>query len=79
MTKRSSQSRARKAKAAQSAPTPATHTPGSARMSHTTRFGIIFAIVAVIVFWLVTRPPPPGQVWSAEHGHWHDANGGEVP
>jgi hypothetical protein len=18
-------------------------------------------------------PPPPGKVWSAEHGHWHDA------
>ena len=18
-------------------------------------------------------PPPPGQVWSPEHGHWHDA------
>ncbi|MBL8858590.1 MAG: SEC-C domain-containing protein [Planctomycetes bacterium] len=20
-------------------------------------------------------PPPPGKVWSAEHGHWHDAPG----
>lgn len=20
-----------------------------------------------------TGPPPPGKVWSLEHGHWHDA------
>lgn len=39
------------------------------------------AVLAVVVFALmnqsgVTTPPgsaPPGKVWSAEHGHWHDA------
>jgi uncharacterized protein YecA (UPF0149 family) len=39
------------------------------------------AILAVAAFALmkqtgVTTPPgaaPPGKVWSAEHGHWHDA------
>jgi hypothetical protein len=24
-------------------------------------------------------PAPPGKVWSAEHQHWHDANGQEGP
>ena len=23
-------------------------------------------------------PAPPGQVWSAEHGHWHDINTGNA-
>ena len=26
-----------------------------------------------------TSKPPVGRVWSAEHGHYHDANGMEVP
>jgi SEC-C motif len=24
-------------------------------------------------------PAPPGQVWSTEHGHWHDARTGQQP
>jgi hypothetical protein len=39
------------------------------------------AVVAVVIFAVMrqtggsTGPgaAPPGKVWSAEHGHWHDA------
>jgi hypothetical protein len=52
------------------------------------------AIVCVVVFALLaawgvadvvrraTRAesePPPGKVWSEEHGHWHDAEGPGTP
>jgi len=50
----------------------------------------LLAIVALVIvgggIWLVTAlrsgPPgeaPPGKVWSAEHGHWHDATQSALP
>ena len=37
-------------------------------------FAIGAAAIVAIGFLLATREPAgrPGQVWSAEHGHWHD-------
>jgi hypothetical protein len=32
-------------------------------------------VVAAVVLLVVTRRTQSGRVWSAEHGHWHDANG----
>ena len=32
-------------------------------------------IVVVVAFLAVSRRQQSGRVWSAEHGHWHDANG----
>ena len=38
---------------------------------------ILLAIVAAV---MSSRDSgPPGRVWSAEHGHYHDASGREVP
>jgi hypothetical protein len=38
------------------------------------------AIVAVILAALSDSPNSgSGRVWSAEHGHYHDASGREVP
>lgn len=28
--------------------------------------------------WSTSETGNPGQIWSPEHGHWHDANGGEL-
>ena len=36
--------------------------------------GIIFAIYTVLSSDNI-KSPPPGKVWSPEHGHWHDAPG----
>jgi len=33
----------------------------------------ILAVVAVYVVRQSGPTAPPGKVWSAEHGHWHDA------
>jgi hypothetical protein len=37
-------------------------------------FALGAAAVIAIAFLLTQRERPgrPGQVWSAEHGHWHD-------
>jgi uncharacterized membrane protein len=41
---------------------------------------IVGAVVAVIVIVSsVRQSSSSGRVWSAEHGHYHDASGGEVP
>ena len=39
------------------------------------------AILVVIVLAIVSgrNDSAPGRVWSAEHGHYHDASGREVP
>ena len=39
------------------------------------------AIVAALLAGFSSRNAPSGGggVWSAEHGHYHDANGGETP
>ena len=38
---------------------------------------VILAAVGYIFYGILTSDeldnPPPGQVWSPEHGHWHDA------
>ena len=34
--------------------------------------GIIFVIYSVFSSGGINNPPP-GKVWSPEHGHWHDA------
>jgi len=41
---------------------------------------ILFVIISVLAVYLNYEsggkgppgPAPPGKVWSAEHGHWHD-------
>jgi hypothetical protein len=39
------------------------------------------AILIAIIAALASSPDSsgPGRVWSAEHGHYHDASGREVP
>jgi SEC-C motif len=39
--------------------------------------GAIMAVVVIVTS--VRRSGGSGQVWSAEHGHYHDASGREVP
>ena len=41
------------------------------------RFFVIAGVLIVgVVAWLgIARRQQSGRVWSAEHGHWHDANG----
>ena len=34
-------------------------------------------IVCAVAFLAVTRRQQSGRVWSAEHGHYHNANGSE--
>ena len=34
-------------------------------------------IVGVVVWLNISRRQQSGRVWSAEHGHWHNANGSE--
>lgn len=39
-------------------------------------FGIVLLggiILVVLAFLSDDGAPPPGKVWSPEHGHWHDA------
>ena len=41
---------------------------------------IVGAVLAIIVIVSnVRRSSNSGMVWSAEHGHYHDASGREVP
>ena len=40
---------------------------------------IAVAIVAAILAAVGSRNESDGRVWSAEHGHYHDASGREVP
>ena len=35
------------------------------------------AVVAAMVWLGLSRREQSGRVWSAEHGHWHNANGSE--
>jgi hypothetical protein len=39
--------------------------------------GVILAIIVIVS--IARRPSSSGQVWSPEHGHYHDASGREVP
>jgi len=39
--------------------------------------GILAAIVIAITS--ARNDATPGRVWSAEHGHYHDASGREIP
>jgi hypothetical protein len=39
--------------------------------------GAVLAVVIIVAN--ARRSPNPGMVWSAEHGHYHDASGREVP
>ena len=43
------------------------------------RFFFVAGVVIVgAVAWLgISRRQQAGRVWSAEHGHWHNANGSE--
>ena len=43
------------------------------------RFFVIAGVVIVaVVAWLgISRRQQAGRVWSAEHGHFHNANGSE--
>ena len=47
-------------------------------LSPTRRFMIwgglaaLVVVVALAISSAVNRPASTGQVWSAEHGHWHD-------
>ena len=42
--------------------------------------GIVAAALFGVVSTFSNRAPTDGsgRVWSAEHGHWHDASGGEL-
>ena len=40
--------------------------------------GIIFVIYSVFSSGGINNPPP-GKVWSPEHGHWHDAPAMSTP
>ena len=40
---------------------------------------VLAAIAAGIVSFTGERPTGTTRVWSAEHGHYHDANGVAVP
>ena len=40
--------------------------------------GIIFVIYSVFSSGGINNPPP-GKVWSPEHGHWHDAPATSTP
>ena len=40
---------------------------------------VLAAVVAALVSFTTEGPPGAGRVWSAEHGHYHDANGQAVP
>ncbi|MGQ0639244.1 MAG: hypothetical protein ACT4P6_00495 [Gemmatimonadaceae bacterium] len=48
------------------------------RRQHVLRSRLLFvlgtaAVVAIgLLLALRDKPGRPGQVWSAEHGHWHD-------
>ena len=39
--------------------------------------GAILAVVVIVTS--VRQSSGSGQVWSAEHGHYHDASGREIP
>ncbi|MGE0593499.1 MAG: SEC-C metal-binding domain-containing protein [Vicinamibacterales bacterium] len=55
---------------------------GHARQSNVMLFvvgGAILAALAAGVVSFTTESAPAGRVWSAEHGHYHDAMGNEVP
>ena len=51
---------------------------GSVVQSRMIMLLIAAAIVAAILAGLSNRGSGGGGVWSAEHGHYHDANGGET-
>ena len=41
-------------------------------------FFVAGVVVVAAVVWLgLSRREQSGRVWSAEHGHWHNANGSE--
>ena len=40
---------------------------------------VVAAILVGIASFTGNRPSGPTRVWSAEHGHYHDANGVAVP
>jgi hypothetical protein len=42
-------------------------------------FFVAGVLIVAAVAWLSLSKPKQqsGRVWSAEHGHWHDANGRE--
>jgi hypothetical protein len=39
----------------------------------------VIVAALIVVFTSVRSSPGSGRVWSAEHGHYHDASGREVP
>jgi hypothetical protein len=38
----------------------------------------IIAALAIVVLAITRRQAAEGQVWSPEHGHWHNAQGQEI-
>ena len=40
---------------------------------------VVAAVVAAIMSFTGDRTSGPTRVWSAEHGHYHDASGTAVP
>ena len=55
---------------------------------NTSKFPLIFGVILVIAIGLFLIKPnqnqksgagKPGQVWSEEHGHWHDAPTNKAP
>jgi hypothetical protein len=41
-------------------------------------FFVAGVVVVAAMVWLgLSRREQSGRVWSAEHGHWHNANGSE--
>ena len=41
--------------------------------------GMLAAVIVGIISFTGERATGPSRVWSAEHGHYHDASGTEVP
>jgi hypothetical protein len=35
--------------------------------------------MAGIAYSISRSKPPPGKIWSPEHGHWHDDAPGAIP
>ena len=40
---------------------------------------VVAAVIAGILSFTSERPTGGTRVWSPEHGHYHDANGVEIP
>ena len=56
----------------------ASHSRSSVIMMLIVGAAIVGAIAAVIASVMSEKTGAGGQVWSPEHGHYHDAGGGEI-